>query len=565
MSAPRSGSEQSYEEMVMAICEAMAARADGDLLASPPEHLPPELRALVTLWTHTLEARAVDSDRIHDMALPMLLLDRDTLAIKSTNRAALRLFRYDNAGELVYEDIKRLVPDRANVTSLTPQQDLREAQGQRKDGKIFDVELEWVGEDPNGDLMIAARDISERRAYEQAMQEARDTALRTAELQGHFLANMSHEIRTPVNGILGMSELLRDSALDRDQQQHVEAIRASGNTLLVLINDILDLSKIESGQMSLDLQPTDLHSIVDEVFTLVGPRADEQGNRLVVDYPQDVPRRFLTDGLRVKQLLINLVGNAVKFTHNGHVTLRAALLSRDGDQCAIRLDVEDTGIGIPEEKLEKIFDKFTQAESSTTRRFGGTGLGLAICRQVTALLDGTLKVESIQGEGSTFSIFLPLTALPDVEAGADGAAAAEIKRRDLTGLQVLVAEDNPINQTITRRTLEKMGCQVKVVENGAEADEAAAAQTYDLVLMDCMMPDTDGFEGSRRIRAREAGGGIRVPIIALTAKAMKGDRDACIAAGMDDYLTKPFTPAALRTMVETWCFPAADDASSKAS
>ena len=531
----------------------MGARADGDLLAAPPEDLPPELTHLTQMWLRTLEAATFESDRIHDLIVPIVVVQSEDGAILSVNRAALRLFQYDNAGQLVYENIRRLVFPPEDIFNLTKETETKEVHGRRKDGSYFHLEIELLASSNSTERIVALRDVTARKAMEVAMDEARQAAIRTAKLQAHFLANMSHEIRTPVNGILGMASLLMDTELSDEQRQHLGAIQTSGNTLLTLINDILDLSKIESGKMELDLQPSDVREAVKEVMTLMAPRADDQGNALRADYAPQLPSAFKADGLRLKQVLTNLVGNAVKFTCNGHVTLHVRYTAGEGPRGTLEIRVEDTGIGIPQHKLQAIFDKFTQAESSTSRRFGGTGLGLAITMQVVKLMEGTLEVTSTEGQGSTFTVRLPLepTVIESLKNDSESASAPKV---DLSRLQVLVAEDNPINQVITRRTLEKLGITVTLVDNGADAHMATKAHTFDLVLMDCMMPGTDGYEGTRRIREDEqTANQPRMPIIALTAKAMKGDRDNCLRAGMDDYLTKPFTAAALRGVLERWC------------
>lgn len=543
--------ESDYRELIVGVCEAMTAQAEGDLMAAVPDNMPPELVQLVATWQRTLDASLVQVDRIHGMDLPLIAIGRDDFCIKSLNGSALRLFQYENAGELVYESVSRLIPAIDGVSDIQDYFEKMHVWGRRRDRSIFHLEAEVVSKSDVRELIVSLRDVTNRKALESAMEETRDTALRTAELQGHFLATMSHEIRTPVNGILGMAHLLLDTVLEPEQRSHVQAISTSGNTLLTLVNDILDLSKIESGNMALEPLPTDFRKLVNEVALLMGPKAEEQGDRIVVDFPEDTHAVYEMDSVRMRQVITNLVGNAVKFTQGGVVTIRVKNTIDDG---VVRCDVVDSGIGIPADKLSTIFDKFTQAESSTTRRFGGTGLGLAICRQIAGLMGGNLEVRSVLGKGSVFSLEVPVTPVAALAGGVFEADASGRVQLDLGGVQVLVAEDNAINQVIARRTLEKMGCVVTVVDNGADADAQAETGRFGIVLMDCMMPDTDGFEGTQRIRDREKVSGERIPIIALTAKAMKGDREKCLEAGMSDYLSKPFTPEGLRRVIETWCF-----------
>ncbi len=407
--------------------------------------------------------------------------------------------------------------------------------------------------------VCVARDVSEQLEIQNTLIRAKDSAEAAARAKSEFLANMSHEIRTPMNGVLGMSHLLAQTRLDEEQREFVNAIRASGDAMVGLIDDILDFSRVEAGKVIPERRHFLLQRSVGEVLNLFRVKAEQKGLALYAEFDPDPLPALTSDPVRIRQILTNLVGNAVKFTHQGEV--RVAVLARpalgDGLWQRVRIQVEDTGIGIASDKLEQIFEKFTQADSSTTREYGGTGLGLAICRQLVQLLGGEIDVESIAGRGSTFRVELSLQEAPPDEhegiGGAAGAPAESSRPASRVGPPplVLVVEDNRINQRVAVKQLERLGCRVDVAANGREAVEQVRRGRYDLIFMDCQMPEMDGYAATAEIRRHERGRQW-VPIVAMTANAMPGDRERCLSAGMDDYISKPVDPSAVERALEIW-------------
>lgn len=383
-------------------------------------------------------------------------------------------------------------------------------------------------------------DITEQKQGQLALQEMRDEALHSAQVKSEFLANMSHEIRTPMNGVLGMLGLLQDSDLVGEQREWLDLAKVSAENLLTVINDILDFSRIEAGKLDIHVEPLDLRATLDEVLRLLNVSAAGKGLALSLEVAADVPPMIGTDGGRLRQVLLNLVGNAVKFTSAGKVTIQVRRGDAEHAGC-LHFCISDTGIGMAPPVLEKIFEAFTQADASITRRFGGTGLGLAISSRLVRLLGGEIWAESEVGKGSRFHFTLRCLT-PDAEPEKIVDAPAAVSEH---GLNILLAEDNPVNQRLAAALLARQGHRVMIATTGGRAVDLWRTGQFDVILMDMLMPEMDGIQATCCIREEELGTGAHIPIIAMTANAMEGDRERCLAAGMDDYVSKPIVAAAL--------------------
>jgi PAS domain S-box-containing protein len=390
-------------------------------------------------------------------------------------------------------------------------------------------------------IFVMFDDFTERKNYEIELEKARVSAEAASRAKSEFLANMSHEIRTPMNGIMGMAQLLEYTELSLKQREYLHIMRDSGESLLSLINDILDLSRIEAGRVELELQEFSLRKSVVDVINSQISLVHAKGLTITTDIPAAVPDNLTGDQLRLKQILINILGNAVKFTSRGEIALGVDLEDRHSDSALLRFDVTDTGIGISPDILDRIFEPFSQADTSTTRRFGGSGLGLSICKRLTDMMGGDIWVESTEEAGSTFHVQLPFAVNELQMERRDRRSGDPPGSSAWTGcpLRILLAEDNQSSLIFCETILRREGHRVATARNGAEALKEWMQSNFDIILMDIQMPEMDGTEATRSIREREREEGGHVPIIALTAHAMQGDRARLLSQGFDGYVTKP--------------------------
>jgi len=396
------------------------------------------------------------------------------------------------------------------------------------------------------------KQVKERKSTEKILRHTLRELENASEVKSDFLASMSHEIRTPMNGIIGMTQMLKRTDINAKQKEYINIIDDSATSLLTVINDILDFSKIEAGKLHLEENIFEISEVTEDVVKLLLPEINKKQLSIKTFFDNDLAKSYLGDSTRLKQILINLLSNAIKFTEDGGITISVQKNVNDNLHPSLKISVTDTGIGIEQAKLSSLFSAFTQADSSTTRKYGGTGLGLAISKKLVELMNGSIAVESSPGNGSTFWFTITLGKPSSKKAASktnSDQLIAKLKANKFSG-SVLLVEDVEVNQIIARSILEELGFTVTIAQNGQEAIESFSKQEFSLIFMDCQMPVMDGFEATKHIRKLEAGN--PTPIIALTALAMKGDSQKCFDSGMDDYISKPYEMNDIISCVNKW-------------
>ncbi len=423
----------------------------------------------------------------------------------------------------------------------------------KKDGSVYPEEMTItpiIDSQEITHFVAVKKDITDRLANEEALKDAMTKALEASKMKSEFLSTMSHEIRTPMNGIIGMVEILLQTELEPEQKEYATIVKHSSESLLAILNDILDFSKMEAGKLDIINSDFDLPETCSGISKLLGSQAKEKGLEFVINIDKSIPVNVIGDSVRIRQVMMNLIGNAIKFTERGSVKVSLApVLPIDGG-FIVRFSVADTGVGIPKTSQRKLFNSFTQADSSTSRKFGGTGLGLAICKKLVALMDGDIGVISEEGRGSTFWFEIPLKTsnINILDRQNDTDIINKYYLENISNKRILLAEDNVVNQKIALIQLQRLGFEVDIAPNGQEAVDKALRHKYELILMDCQMPTKDGYTATKELRSA----GYVQPILAMTANAMQGDREKCIQCGMNDYITKPINSKELQEMLSKW-------------
>ncbi|WP_229509543.1 ATP-binding protein [Massilia sp. CCM 8734] len=523
-------------------------------------------RALEQLVRQRESARELTEQILDQLPIPVFLKDRQGRFVRCNRqfeqfaqrtRDQIEGRTIDDIGPRTWAGLTHEEDERAWRSGRMVTSERRLAQRDRPLDVVVNRVVIRSGGEPY--LLGFSIDVSEQRAARDAMQHAVESAQAASRAKSEFLANMSHEIRTPMNGILGMTELVLESQLEPQQREDLALVKGSADALLTIIDDILDFSKIEAGKLEIEDVPFDLCALVRDTVRSLALPARRKGLTLDCQLPPHLPPAMKGDPGRLRQVLINLLGNAIKFTSEGGVTLGVSLRRVLEQRCDVEFAVRDSGIGIAPDKQKLIFDAFSQVDGSTTRQYGGTGLGLTICRRLVMLMQGDIAVSSEPGVGSVFRFTVPLGrmahAVPQVRGALPQAVAAPAAGAPPVSkagrLHILLAEDNPVNQRLALRLLEKMGHRVTLADNGVDALDHALHGGADLVLMDVQMPALDGLAATRILRQWEASApeGGHLPVVAMTARAMQGDRERCLEAGMDDYLSKPVDSARLREVV----------------
>lgn len=513
--------------------------------------------------TQRLTESETRKSAILESALDAIITIDEFARILEFNPAAERIFGYmrnEVLGKSLAEEL--LAPEYRDSLRSNIQKYLRsgeapvlgrhmEIRAVHKNGAQFPVELAVTPIELNGKRLFTAyiRDITERKRADSELRKANELAEQSVRSKERFLANMSHEMRTPLNAVIGLTHLLEETSLTRQQSRYLEAIQFSAGSLLALINDILDFAKIDAGKIEFEQVPFRLDDTLNGLYAMLRFTAERKGLALKLVSESGLPVALIGDQVRLRQILLNLIGNAIKFTEKGHVQLSVRLLHRSKGKATLEFAVEDTGIGISEDKLAHIFDSFSQASSDTTRKYGGTGLGLAIVKELVEQQGGQIEVSSEVGKGSSFKV---IVAYPETTEDRIALAPeiADEPDHSLEGVRVLVVEDNDMNQFVAHQMLTRWGCKVEIAEGGRIAIEKVQANPFDIVLMDIQMPDMDGFATTRHIRQNLGYAADRLPIIALTASMLADNRQQVFEAGMNDFLLKPFDPANLRRILK---------------